>query len=143
MRMASRSGERLTPSSATSSRSRMRSPGLSRPAMMASRSGSTTRSRISPGSVNRIRDWESWLKGGRLHTKRRGDPQTANGWDQEYSSRVAWDPAQYLKFADHRLRPAIDLLNRVALDHPAAAHDLGAGAGKVTRPLTERRPEPH
>ena len=31
---------------------------------------------------------------------------------------MAWDPAQYLKFADHRLRPAIDLLNRVDLDAP-------------------------
>ena len=52
MRMASRSGERLTPRRETSSRSRMRSPGLSRPAMIASRSASTTRSRMRPGSVN-------------------------------------------------------------------------------------------
>ena len=46
---------------------------------------------------------------------------------------MAWDPAQYLKFADHRLRPAIDLLNRVALEHPDEVYDLGAGAGSVTR----------
>jgi len=26
---------------------------------------------------------------------------------------VPWDPAQYLKFAGHRLRPALDLLNRI------------------------------
>ena len=28
---------------------------------------------------------------------------------------MPWDPAQYLKFADHRLRPAVDLLGRVDL----------------------------
>jgi len=54
---------------------------------------------------------------------------------------VAWDPAQYLKFADHRLRPAIDLLNRVALEHAGEVYDLGAGAGNVTRLIKERWPE--
>ena len=54
--------------------------------------------------------------------------------------RVAWDPAQYLKFADHRLRPAIDLLNRIALDDPGDVYDLGAGAGNVTRLIKERWP---
>ncbi|HSL50627.1 MAG TPA: methyltransferase domain-containing protein, partial [Candidatus Deferrimicrobiaceae bacterium] len=54
---------------------------------------------------------------------------------------MAWDPAQYLKFADHRLRPAIDLLNRVGLDHPGEVYDLGAGAGNVTRLIKERWPE--
>jgi trans-aconitate 2-methyltransferase len=54
---------------------------------------------------------------------------------------VAWDPAQYLKFADHRLRPAIDLLNRVALEQPGEVYDLGAGAGNVTRLIKERWPE--
>ena len=57
------------------------------------------------------------------------------------SCRVAWDPAQYLKFADHRLRPAIDLLNRVALEHAGEVYDLGAGAGNVTRLIKERWPE--
>jgi trans-aconitate 2-methyltransferase len=51
---------------------------------------------------------------------------------------MAWDPAQYLKFADHRLRPAIDLLNRVALEAPGEIYDLGAGAGNVTRLIRER-----
>lgn len=55
--------------------------------------------------------------------------------------RVAWDPAQYLKFADHRLRPAIDLLNRVDLDRPGEVYDLGAGAGNVTRLIKERWPD--
>ncbi|HSE04447.1 MAG TPA: methyltransferase domain-containing protein [Methylomirabilota bacterium] len=53
---------------------------------------------------------------------------------------MAWDPAQYLKFADHRLRPAIDLLNRVALDEAGEVYDLGAGAGNVTRLIQERWP---
>ena len=56
------------------------------------------------------------------------------------SCRVVWDPAQYLKFADHRLRPAIDLLNRVALEDPGEVYDLGAGAGNVTRLIKERWP---
>ena len=54
---------------------------------------------------------------------------------------MAWDPAQYLKFADHRLRPAVDLLNRVDLDNPGEIYDLGAGAGNVTRLIKERWPD--
>ncbi len=53
---------------------------------------------------------------------------------------MAWDPSQYLKFVDHRLRPAIDLLNRIDLDNPAQIFDLGAGAGNVTRLLKARWP---
>jgi trans-aconitate 2-methyltransferase len=53
---------------------------------------------------------------------------------------MAWDPAQYLKFADHRLRPAIDLLNRIDIAEPAEVVDLGAGAGNVTRLLKMRWP---
>jgi trans-aconitate 2-methyltransferase len=54
---------------------------------------------------------------------------------------VVWDPAQYLKFADHRLRPAIDLLARVDLADPREIYDLGAGAGNVTRLIKARWPE--
>ncbi len=53
---------------------------------------------------------------------------------------MAWDPAQYLKFAGHRLRPAVDLLNRIDLADPAEVYDLGAGAGNVTRLLEARWP---
>jgi trans-aconitate 2-methyltransferase len=53
---------------------------------------------------------------------------------------VAWDPAQYLKFSDHRLRPAVDLLNRLDLVSPGDVYDLGAGAGNVTRLLKARWP---
>jgi trans-aconitate 2-methyltransferase len=54
---------------------------------------------------------------------------------------MPWDPSQYLKFADHRLRPAIDLLNRVNLDSPSTVYDLGAGTGNVTQLLANRWPE--
>jgi len=53
---------------------------------------------------------------------------------------VPWDPAQYLKFADHRLRPAVDLLGRVDLAEPGEVYDLGAGAGNVTRLIKARWP---
>jgi trans-aconitate 2-methyltransferase len=54
---------------------------------------------------------------------------------------MSWDPAQYLKYAGERLRPALDLLARVPLDAPATIADLGCGAGNVTRLLAERWPE--
>jgi trans-aconitate 2-methyltransferase len=54
---------------------------------------------------------------------------------------AAWDPAQYLRFADERLRPALDLLARVPLDAPARVVDLGCGAGNVTAILRQRFPQ--
>ncbi|MBI1726888.1 MAG: methyltransferase, partial [Candidatus Rokubacteria bacterium] len=53
---------------------------------------------------------------------------------------MVWDPAQYLKFADQRLRPAVDLLNRIDTADPAEVCDLGAGTGNVTRFLKARWP---
>ena len=54
---------------------------------------------------------------------------------------TTWDPNQYLKFADHRLRPALDLLSRVRADEPEAVYDLGCGAGNVSKLLAERWPK--
>src|SRR6185369_4078555 len=54
---------------------------------------------------------------------------------------MAWDPAQYLAFADHRLRPAVDLLHRIPLERPTHIVDLGCGAGNVTKVLRQRWPE--
>src|SRR4051794_21286374 len=51
-----------------------------------------------------------------------------------------WNPSQYLKFADHRLRPALELLGRVPLASPATIYDLGCGPGGVTRLLAEQWP---
>jgi trans-aconitate 2-methyltransferase len=46
---------------------------------------------------------------------------------------MVWNPQQYLKFAGHRLRPALDLLARVP-DFPAdTIVDLGGGAGRMLR----------
>src|SRR5579863_8399159 len=53
---------------------------------------------------------------------------------------MAWDPAQYLKFAGPRLRPALDLLQRIDKEAPETVYDLGAGAGNVTRLIAARWP---
>ena len=54
---------------------------------------------------------------------------------------IRWDPAQYGKFAEPRMRPVADLLARIALDAPTAIFDLGCGDGRVTRLLADRWPD--
>ena len=49
-----------------------------------------------------------------------------------------WDPAQYHRFADHRLRPALELLHRVPITGASLVFDLGCGSGNVTRIIAER-----
>ena len=51
-----------------------------------------------------------------------------------------WNPLQYLKFAGQRLRPALDLLNRIDAEAPATVYDLGCGPGNVTPFLKNRWP---
>lgn len=53
---------------------------------------------------------------------------------------MSWTPGQYLRFADARLRPALDLLARLGDFQPRRIVDLGCGAGNVTRLLAERWP---
>lgn len=53
---------------------------------------------------------------------------------------MVWDPAQYLKFAGERMRPAADLMTRVPLAAPRSIVDLGCGTGNVTRMLAQRWP---
>jgi trans-aconitate 2-methyltransferase len=62
---------------------------------------------------------------------------------QIHQGRIAgtrWDPNLYLKFSDYRLRPALELLDRVPLQFPSVIYDLGCGLGQVTRIISERWP---
>ena len=63
--------------------------------------------------------------------------------DRPHQGDVAgthWDPNQYLKFADHRLRPALELLGRVPLAAPRVVYDLGCGSGQVARLMSRQWP---
>jgi trans-aconitate 2-methyltransferase len=51
-----------------------------------------------------------------------------------------WDADLYLRFANERTQPAIDLLARVALAAPARVIDLGCGPGNSTALLRGRWP---
>jgi len=55
-------------------------------------------------------------------------------------STHGWQPEHYLAFADHRLRPALDLLARVPTKAPARVVDLGCGTGTLTRRARARWP---
>jgi trans-aconitate 2-methyltransferase len=54
---------------------------------------------------------------------------------------MIWSPDQYLKYADHRLRPALDLLARIDVERPSRVFDLGCGPGNVTEWLLRRWPD--
>jgi trans-aconitate 2-methyltransferase len=54
---------------------------------------------------------------------------------------VSWDPAQYLRFAGERMRPAVDLLARVPAAAPASVVDLGCGAGNLVPLFLARWPD--
>jgi trans-aconitate 2-methyltransferase len=57
------------------------------------------------------------------------------------TARPGWNPAQYLRFAEERLRPARDLIARLPDRSFARIADLGCGAGNVTRLLAEKFPD--
>lgn len=55
----------------------------------------------------------------------------------------SWDPERYLRYADERGRPFIDLLARVPAEAPRSVLDLGCGPGNLTALLAERWPAAH
>ena len=54
---------------------------------------------------------------------------------------MTWDPEQYLKYSNERVRPALDLLARIDAAAPKRVLDLGCGAGNVTAFLAQRWPD--
>ncbi|MCP3913574.1 MAG: methyltransferase domain-containing protein [Actinomycetia bacterium] len=54
---------------------------------------------------------------------------------------MAWDSAQYLRYASPRIRPGLDLLDRVPIEDPKTVIDLGCGPGNLTAVLAERWPD--
>lgn len=53
---------------------------------------------------------------------------------------MTWDPDQYGLFADHRLRPGLELVARIPDIDPARIVDLGCGAGTLTTAIARRWP---
>lgn len=53
---------------------------------------------------------------------------------------MLWDPTLYDGYADHRQRPAFDLLARVLPPAPRLVYDLGCGTGAASRLLALRWP---
>ena len=53
----------------------------------------------------------------------------------------AWDPDQYLTFADERGRPFVELVARIGAPSPRSVVDLGCGAGNLTVLLARRWPD--
>lgn len=76
-----------------------------------------------------------------VHDEEYTDTMTQAAPHQRDLAGESWDPGQYLKFSDHRLRPALDLMGRIPLEHPQTIFDLGCGSGNVTRLLADRWPD--
>ncbi|GAA3631128.1 trans-aconitate 2-methyltransferase [Microlunatus ginsengisoli] len=52
-----------------------------------------------------------------------------------------WDPTDYLRYADERSRPFVDLTARIDADAPQRVVDLGCGPGNLTALLARRWPD--
>jgi len=51
-----------------------------------------------------------------------------------------WNAQQYLRFAKERTQPTIDLIHRLAIQHPRTILDVGCGPGNSTAQLALRYP---
>jgi trans-aconitate 2-methyltransferase len=54
---------------------------------------------------------------------------------------ATWDPTRYIRFADERSRPFVDLVGRVDVTDPRRIVDLGCGPGHLTPILRARWPD--
>ena len=54
---------------------------------------------------------------------------------------MRWDPGQYLRYADLRGRPFVELTGRIAAESPSYVVDLGCGTGELTALLAQRWPD--
>lgn len=54
---------------------------------------------------------------------------------------MIWDPDHYLRFADHRTRPGLELIARIPDVEAHRVVDLGSGTGHLTAILAERWPQ--
>ncbi len=54
---------------------------------------------------------------------------------------MTWDPDRYLRFADHRSRPGLELIARIPDIEARTVVDLGCGTGSLTARLAERWPD--
>ncbi|MCO7262761.1 trans-aconitate 2-methyltransferase [Dickeya zeae] len=52
-----------------------------------------------------------------------------------------WNPELYLRFANERTRPALELLSRISHPHPTSVTDLGCGPGNSTELLHQAWPQ--
>ena len=75
-----------------------------------------------PESARSLRDTEGVVSSATRTTMTQSPPHARD------IAGESWDPAQYLKFSDHRLRPALDLMERVPLADPRRICDLGCGS---------------
>ena len=56
------------------------------------------------------------------------------------TAATRWDPRQYGRYGDLRLRPAMELLARVDHGAPRTVWDIGCGRGEIARVMAERWP---